>query len=628
MANPKAKQRSKKEAYIEAEELLSQREINSSKKSRFSRADLERSGIVLNPKQLELYKGIRNNTLTICQGPAGTSKAQPLTSPVLTPDGWVMMSDIEIGDRVISQDGNSTIVTGIFPQGKKDIWELTFSDGTKVECCSEHLWLTQTENDRNFRKWSKKTNGKRSRFSSPKEGTVKTTMDIVESLTTNRGRINHSIPIVEPVNLNESNIEIDPYIFGCLLGDGCFRNHIGFTSKDFEIINSINELLNEENDIELSYRDNYDYALVKKTKNNKYKRYLEELNLWNKKSEDKFIPNCYKFNSIENRIKLLRGLMDTDGSVSKDGTFVSYSTSSSRLKDDVKELVQSLGGIATDHSPYIPKYEYKDEIKEGKLHYRLTITMNPDINPFSLSRKKDMVVSKTKYKPTRYIVSAKLIGQKEAQCIKVDHPSHLYVTNDYIVTHNTFTACYTALALLADQKIQRIVLTKPIQESGENLGFLPGTIQEKTDPYMKSYFSNFEKIIGKGALEWMRATGEIIVEPLAYMRGTTYDDCIMLMDEAQNSTMTQLMLWVTRLGNNSKAIMMGDISQYDIRRSDSRFLDFINLYKEDEGIFNFAFAADDIVRNKFLINIVNKYEKWKTENDKVVQQEQPWKKKY
>jgi len=188
-------------------------------------------------------------------------------------------------------------------------------------------------------------------------------------------------------------------------------------------------------------------------------------------------------------------------------------------------------------------------------------------------------------------------------------------------TSKTFTACYTALALLADQKIERIILTKPIQESGEQLGFLPGTIQEKTDPYMKSYFSNFEKIIGKGQLEWMKATGEIVVETLAYMRGTTYDNCIMLLDEAQNSTMTQLMLWVTRLGNNSKAIMMGDVSQYDIKKSDSRFLDFINIYKEDSDIFNFSFKPEDIVRNKFLINIVEKYEKWKAENEKIVNNE-------
>lgn len=219
-----------------------------------------------------------------------------------------------------------------------------------------------------------------------------------------------------------------------------------------------------------------------------------------------------------------------------------------------------------------------------------------------------------------------VLNPKQLELYKGIRNNTLTICQGPAGTSKTFTACYTSLALLADQKIQRIVLTKPIQESGENLGFLPGTIDEKVDPYMKSYFSNFEKIIGKGQLEWMRATGEIVVEPLAYMRGTTYDDCIMLLDEAQNSTMTQLILWVTRLGNNSKAIMMGDVSQYDIRKSDSRFLDFINLYNNDQDVFNFGFKAEDIVRNKFLINIVDKYEKWKLENDKIVQNEL-WKKR-
>jgi len=182
-------------------------------------------------------------------------------------------------------------------------------------------------------------------------------------------------------------------------------------------------------------------------------------------------------------------------------------------------------------------------------------------------------------------------------------------------TSKTFTSCYTALALLADKKIEQIVLTKPIQESGENLGFLPGTKDEKTDPYMKSYFSNFEKIIGKQSFEFMRSNGEIIVEPLAYMRGTTYDNAIMLLDESQNCTMAQLMLWVTRLGDNSKAVMMGDISQYDIKKKDSRFIDFIDMIDGLENNFRFRFAAEDIVRNKFLIDIVNRYEKYKSENN-------------
>ena len=181
-------------------------------------------------------------------------------------------------------------------------------------------------------------------------------------------------------------------------------------------------------------------------------------------------------------------------------------------------------------------------------------------------------------------------------------------------TSKTFTACYTSLALLADKKIDQIILTKPIQESGENLGFLPGTVEEKVDPYMKSYFSNFEKIIGKASFEWLKSTEQIIVEPLAYMRGTTYDRSIMLLDEAQNCTMTQLMLWVTRLGSESKAILMGDVSQYDIKKRDSKFLEFIQLTDGVQQVNNFRFGVEDIVRNKFLIDIVDRYEKWKYES--------------
>ncbi len=201
-------------------------------------------------------------------------------------------------------------------------------------------------------------------------------------------------------------------------------------------------------------------------------------------------------------------------------------------------------------------------------------------------------------------------------------------------TAKTFVACYSAIGLLADKKISRIILTKPIQESGENLGFLPGTIEEKTDPYMQSYFTTFQKIVGKQSFEFMKSIGEVVVEPLAYMRGTTYDDSIMLLDEAQNCTMHQLMLWATRLGNNSKAIMMGDVSQQDIKKRDSKFLDFISIttgeyeYKEDDGtksqqnykkqlndVFSHKFGVDDIVRNKFLIDLVDRYEKYKFQSN-------------
>lgn len=588
---------------------------NIRRKNSLSKEEFQQCSVRLSDKQNELYKGIRSSILSVVHGPAGTSKAQPLNTPILTPNGWTTMGEIEVGDRVISVDGNPTIVTGVFPQGIIDVWELTFSDGTKTECCSDHLWLTQTDSDRNNRSWSKTINGKRTRYKNKKEGTVKKTSEIIETLYTKRTRVNHSIPITSPVNFNEKNLDLDPYIMGCLLGDGCFRNHVSFSTKDLEIIYTIENLLDSE--MEISKRSEYDYAIIKEktTYKNKIKQYLMELGIWNKLSYEKYIPNVYKFNSIENRIKILNGLMDTDGTVSKDGRFVSFTSTSKRLIEDLKEIIQSLGGIATDHTPRNGSYSYKGEKKKGRTSYTITITMDPSINPFLLRRKSDLVIPKTKYKPTRYIVSARLIGEKESKCIKVEHDSHLYLTNDYIVTHNTFTTCYTALALLADKKVERIIITKPIQESGENLGALPGNVNEKIDPYRQSYYTTFVKIIGKQTTDFLFAAEEIVFEPLAYMRGSTYDNCIMLLDETQNASIKQLMLWSTRLGKDSKAVMMGDTSQYDVRKKDSGYNDFIKMVDNMNDLFLFEFLNEDIVRNKFLIELANRYDKYRSEND-------------
>ncbi len=225
---------------------------------------------------------------------------------------------------------------------------------------------------------------------------------------------------------------------------------------------------------------------------------------------------------------------------------------------------------------------------------------------------------------TKSKISIKKEEIERAQIILTPKQQELYKSirnNTFTVvqgpagTSKTFTACYTSLCLLADRKIDKIIITKPIQESGENLGFLPGDIDEKTAPFMRSYITNFEKIIGKQSTEFLKSSGDICVEPLAYMRGVTYDNSIILLDEAQNATMKQLVLWITRLGKNSKAVLMGDISQYDIRKKDSRFLNFIDMIKGVEEVNTFEFTSEDIVRNKFLIEIVNRYEKWKMDNE-------------
>jgi phosphate starvation-inducible PhoH-like protein len=182
-------------------------------------------------------------------------------------------------------------------------------------------------------------------------------------------------------------------------------------------------------------------------------------------------------------------------------------------------------------------------------------------------------------------------------------------------TSKTYTTCYTALALLADKKIEKIIITKPIQESGENLGFLPGTMEDKLHPYKQSYYTTFCKIIGKTSTDMLFATEEIVFEPLAYMRGSTYDDCIMLLDECQNASIKQLMLWITRLGKDSKAVMMGDTSQYDVRKRDSGYNDFIKMVNGMDDLNLFEFSNEDIVRNKFLIQIADRYDKYRSEQE-------------
>jgi phosphate starvation-inducible protein PhoH and related proteins len=209
-----------------------------------------------------------------------------------------------------------------------------------------------------------------------------------------------------------------------------------------------------------------------------------------------------------------------------------------------------------------------------------------------------------------------VLTEKQNLLYKQIRNSILTIVHGPAGTSKTFTACYTGLSLLADRKIEQIIITKPNVESGATLGLLPGTIEEKIDPYKQSYYTNFCKILDKNIIDWLFATGEIRFEPLAYMRGSTYDKCLMMLDECQNASISQLMLWSTRLGKDSKAVMMGDTSQYDVRKKDSGYIDFISMTKDMEDLCIFEFKNEDIVRNKFLIELTNRYDKYRLENDK------------
>ena len=178
-------------------------------------------------------------------------------------------------------------------------------------------------------------------------------------------------------------------------------------------------------------------------------------------------------------------------------------------------------------------------------------------------------------------------------------------------TSKTWTTCYTALELLANNKINEIIITKPLIESSYSMGFLPGSLEEKIEPYMKSYISTFVKMIGNEKFQELRINEVIKIETLNFMRGETYDNSILLLDEGQNLQMKDLMLWITRLGESSKAVLMGDISQYDIKETESNFKSFRDIMRDVPDVHIFEFEREDIVRNPFLVDITDRYEKWK-----------------
>jgi len=587
-------------------------------KNKFSKKDI--TNISLTPNQKKYSNQIHENTIIFCWGPAGTSKAQPLDSKILTPNGWVNMGSIKTGDTVYSEKGEKIIVTGVFPQGKKEVYRITMDDGSYTECCDDHLWLTKTYSDRIYESKKKK---KRS-------GTVKTLKDIRETLKYKDRRPNHEIPVVSPIIFDNKELPLDPYAFGLLLGDGGFTGgRVSFGSSDIEIIGFLKESIRKINcvlrcdyynklgdknriipadkfSVEYQEGNFYSFTIVSQndgnggTRTNNLINIIRKMNLFDVKSTEKFIPENYKYSTIEDRIFLLRGIMDSDGSIGKRGVSPSIGVSSLSLSRDIMELVNSLGGICT----------VRERETNKNISYHITINIG-DINPFKLNRKNTRYSAPKKYKPKRFIKNIEKIGEKECQCIRVDNPTSLYVTDFFIVTHNTFSACYSALQLLSRGEIEKIILTKPIQESGEKLGSLPGTVDEKIAPFMESFTINLEKIIGKEKLRSLISEGVIEFRALAYMRGATFDNTIMILDEAQNCDMKQLMLYVTRIGKQSKAVIAGDVTQHDIAYDKVALPFFIEMVKGVKGISEVKFGEDDIVRSEILKEIVNRYEIWK-----------------
>lgn len=366
-----------------------------------------------------VVKGASN--FAVILGAGGLGKALPNHYPVLTPTGWTPIGELLEGDDVIAQDGTTTKVLGVYPQGILPTMTITFADGRVVDCSADHLWEVNI-------------NGK-----DPVVLDTKTIKQYVDGEIMRLDR-RVTVPLFEPTQGVDIDLPIDPYLLGALIGDGHLSKTITFTNADPDVLDSVRATLAEGYVLRQSSTYQYDYfiRMENPTKDGHiYGKALKELGLFDKTSQYKFIPQIYKDASLSQKQRLIQGLIDTDGTVEKKGT-MQYCTSSPQLAKDVQELVFSIGGKCRIYTRQT-HYTKNNERVECLPTYILTIQYHSIHSLVACKRKLDRLSDDPQYKDVQLpIISVEWTGiEEECTCIKIDHPRALYVTKDYVPTHNT-----------------------------------------------------------------------------------------------------------------------------------------------------------------------------------------------
>ena len=368
-----------------------------------------------------ITKGLKKETLTTLIANTGVGKALTLDTPVLTRSGYVPMREISVGTEVFARDGKYYPVTAIYPQGKKTVYRVSFEDGTYVDCCKEHLWVYKTIDDVVRRN----------------EWRVDTLENIMNNHPVKRGRgYNICIPVSAPIQFDKSELPLDPYVLGSLLGDGGFTtDRISFTTIDEKMVDKLNSRLSYFNGAFTRNEHNLQYLFKSNDiKENKLYRCIQSLGLQGTNSATKFIPKMYLTASVEDRKELVRGLVDTDGTVTSRGSIV-YCTGSKQLCEDFAYLIRSLGyrcrvNVYNRDTKNLPEYRVYVSAKTGDLFS----------SEHRKAQFKDFYDSKRKnhYDLLKVADIKVLDAEEEMQCITVDSPDHTFICGDFIVTHNTW----------------------------------------------------------------------------------------------------------------------------------------------------------------------------------------------
>lgn len=486
----------------------------------------------------------------------GQGKAQPLDALIKIPGGWSTMGDMAVGTEVIAKDGTITKVTGVFPQGQKEIFKITFSDGRVTECCADHLWRVYYVNTTKHKRWR-----------------IVNTLEVLRLISMPNPRV--YIDLIDSEQNTDIKLPIDPYLLGVFLGDGSSRVITPtITTPDEFIINEITNLLPQGNKLTksknckkgiTSQNDCYTYGISRidiTTGINPFLKHLKDLNLFYKMSYDKFIPEIYLHASTQQRLHLLQGLLDTDGTIGKDGV-VSFCSASEILSLGVQYLVRSLGGKAWI-STRIPNYTYLGQKLQGRMAYQVNIQYKKQSELFRLPKKKERTNDNNQYSPTLKlkVISIKSIGFKEAQCISIDHPDHLYVTDQFIVTHNTLCS------LLAISKIglRTVIIIKP------------AFIEKWIDDFNKTF--NIDKddvLVIKGAAQLkaliVLANENRVTEKLIIISNKTFQSWMSLYEKYKDETLG--------MGYDIRPFEIFKVLKAGVRLIDEVHMAFHNCFKMD-----------------------------------------------
>lgn len=371
------------------------------------------------------------------------SKALEYGTEVLTPNGFKKIEDLQIGEFVIGMDGKPAEILDIPFDGEDECFEVVFDDGARVTASRHHQWVCKGRRER-FRKdytinWRGKKQGTVIKNSTHNSWITKSTEEIISYggyQPTTRPIRRHSIPLTSPIETTEKDL-FDPYLIGLLLGDGGLTHRsVIFTTADEEILQYVGSRYEATPTGKFGYRLNGLVPLVR------------EIGIMGLGSKAKFVPIPYLHGSIDQRLAILQGLMDTDGTVSKAGICY-FASISLQLAKDVTFLVNSLGGLA-EMAARTAGYKKDGEYIPCNTIYQVFIKMQ--LCPFRLPRKIARHKPKIRYSHERIIYRIAPVGPRRSRCLTV-HRGTFLCTRSLIVTHNSSTMIRKCIHWATDQRL-------------------------------------------------------------------------------------------------------------------------------------------------------------------------------